>query len=138
MTKAAKGIDRLRASAESTVAGREPNWNLRWLVLVDDGAEPVMWPWFGVLSYAVFFFGRRRSNAAMIMMIRASIPSPTRRDVERNPVGGAVVVVVVAVAGPTVKAESSVVIVVSSELMSELGAKFPEPSKRVQCSQYSL
>lgn len=28
MTKAAKEIDRLRASAESTVAGREPNLNL--------------------------------------------------------------------------------------------------------------
>jgi hypothetical protein len=29
MTKAAKEIDGLRASAESTLAGRAANWNLR-------------------------------------------------------------------------------------------------------------
>ena len=37
---AAKEIDNLRASAESTVAGREPNLNLRLLVLEDDGFVP--------------------------------------------------------------------------------------------------
>jgi hypothetical protein len=40
MTKATKEIDGLRASAESTVAGREPNLNLRLLVLEDDGFVP--------------------------------------------------------------------------------------------------
>ena len=40
MTRAAKEIDGLRASAESTVAGREPNLNLRLLVLEDDGFVP--------------------------------------------------------------------------------------------------
>ena len=40
MATAAEAIDRLRASAESTVAGREPNLNLRLLVLDDDGFAP--------------------------------------------------------------------------------------------------
>ena len=49
-----------------------------------------------------------------------------------------VVDVVVTVAGPTMKIESSVVIAVSIELMSELGAKFPLPSVSEQCTQYSV
>ena len=73
----------------------------------------------------------------MIITIKSSIPSPTRMDEERNP-PGAVVVAVVAVAGPIMKAELSETIAVSSELMSELGAKFAEPSASVQCTQYSL
>jgi hypothetical protein len=40
MTKAAKEIDRLRASAESTAAGRAPNRKLRMLVIDDDGFAP--------------------------------------------------------------------------------------------------
>jgi hypothetical protein len=40
MATAAEAIDRLRASAEPTVAGREPNLNLRLLVLEDDGFVP--------------------------------------------------------------------------------------------------
>jgi hypothetical protein len=72
----------------------------------------------------------------MIRMIKSSIPSPTRSDVDNPP--GSAVVAVVAVAGPIRKAELSLVIAVSSELMSELGATFPEPSESVQCTQYSL
>lgn len=45
---------------------------------------------------------------------------------------------VVAVAGPIKKPELSVPIEVSSELVSELGAQFPEPSVNEQCTQYSL
>jgi len=56
----------------------------------------------------------------MIMMIKTSVPSPTRSDVDNPP--GSPVVAVVAVAGPIRKAELSLVIAVSSELMSELGA----------------
>jgi hypothetical protein len=53
MTKAAKEIDRLRASAESTVAGREPNRKLRLLVLDDDGFAPhhAALFWWSVLSF---------------------------------------------------------------------------------------
>ena len=40
MTKATKEIDRLRASAESIVAGRDANRKLRLLVLEDDGFVP--------------------------------------------------------------------------------------------------
>jgi hypothetical protein len=40
MATVAEAIDRLRASAESTVAGREPNRKLRLLVLDDDGFAP--------------------------------------------------------------------------------------------------
>jgi hypothetical protein len=40
MTKAAKEIDRLRASAESTAAGRGPNLNSCSLILEDDGFVP--------------------------------------------------------------------------------------------------
>ena len=72
----------------------------------------------------------------MSMTIKTSIPSPTRSDVDSPP--GSAVVAVVAVAGPIRKAELSLVIAVSSELMSELGAEFPEPSESVQCTQYSL
>lgn len=70
-------------------------------------------------------------------MIKTSIPSPTRSDVDSPPGSTVVAVVAVVVAGPITKAESSVVIAVSSELMSELGALFPEPSESVQCTQYS-
>jgi hypothetical protein len=72
----------------------------------------------------------------MSMTIKTSIPSPTRSDVDNPP--GSAVVAVVAVAGPIRKAELSLVIPVSSELMSELGAEFPNPSESVQCTQYSL
>ncbi len=72
----------------------------------------------------------------MIMTIKSSIPSPTRSDVDNPP--GSPVVAVVAVAAPIRKEELSIVIAVWSELMSELGAKFPEPSESVQCTQYSL
>ena len=72
----------------------------------------------------------------MSMTIKTSIPSPTRSDADNPP--GSAVVAVVAVAGPIRKAELSPVIAVSSELMSELGATFPEPSESVQCTQYSL
>jgi len=72
----------------------------------------------------------------MIMTIKSSIPSPTRSDVDSPP--GSAVVAVVAVAAPIRKAELSLVIAVSSELMSELGATFPDPSESVQCTQYSL
>jgi len=71
-------------------------------------------------------------------MIKTSIPSPTRSDVDNPPGSWVVAVVAVVVAGPITKAESSVVIAVSSELMSELGALFPEPSESVQCTQYIL
>jgi hypothetical protein len=93
-------------------------------------------------SFPLHFFGRRKSNAAISMMI--SIASAKRTNVEGNPDGGAVVTVVdvvdvvVEVAAPTVKIESSVVIAVSSELMSELGAKLPLPSVSMQWIQYSL
>ena len=40
ITKAGKEIDRLPASAEPTVAGPEPNLNLRLLVFEDDGFAP--------------------------------------------------------------------------------------------------
>ncbi len=72
----------------------------------------------------------------MIMTIKSSIPSPTRSDVDNPP--GSPVVAVVAVATPIRKPELSIVIAVSSELMSELGALFPEPSESVQCTQYNL
>jgi len=72
----------------------------------------------------------------MSMTIKSSIPSPTRRDAESVPVEGPVAVV--AVAGPIKKAELSVPSEVSSELVSELGAQFPEPSVNVQCTQYTL
>ena len=72
----------------------------------------------------------------MSMTIKTSIPSPTRSDVDNPP--GSVVVAVVAVAAPIRKAELSIVIAVSSEPMSELGATSPEPSESVQCTQYSL
>ncbi len=71
----------------------------------------------------------------MIMTIKTSIPSPTRSDADIPPGS---VVAVIAVAGPIRKAELSLVIAVSSELMSELGAEFPDPSESVQCTQYSL
>lgn len=52
-TKATKEIDRLRASAESTVAGREPNLNLRLSVLDDDGfvLRHAALFWCSVLSF---------------------------------------------------------------------------------------
>ena len=40
ITKAPRETDGLRASAESTVAGREPNRKLRLLVLDGDGFAP--------------------------------------------------------------------------------------------------
>jgi hypothetical protein len=53
MTKAAKGIDSLRTSAESTPAGRASNCNLRLLVLDDDGFVPrhAALFWCSVLSF---------------------------------------------------------------------------------------
>jgi len=40
MATAAEAIHGLQAYAESTVAGREPNLNLRLLILEDDGFVP--------------------------------------------------------------------------------------------------